>query len=440
MPGLFSRSSRESVQRHRLTINGRPQHDPEQPGSLQRRARLFVECVRRLADDPLAQPAARGVPIGDGCGMERLVARIDPIFAHERSLLRWVALRGALAQLHITTVDQSSAVLPFSPAVETAMGVGDVAPPGAAEPVLGVGPEWASRLSAEQRQAVVGVFSALTIRLFDYERYSQMPIDEVNQDPRCRLNDAMALDFIAWSGVALLRTELAQGFLHAPEPDALEQPGWYTDPLWGKAQRYWDGTDWTERARTSGGQETVSRLRPPGPQGQRPRQGGSVGPAVAQILAEWDSGSPAADLARWREGMTRYDGAPLENRAEMRASAELMCAALTHYLRGNDIFAGSPEMAGGLAQTTWNVLVASLLGNDQSTWDAQVERHVRLALAAVRHADLQPESLGGRGVLDKIFDDQGNQMLMQAALWDLSRSGPKSFTLRDWFTAAPGER
>jgi len=31
---------------------------------------LFIEWVRQLADDPLAQPAARGVPIGDGCGMQ----------------------------------------------------------------------------------------------------------------------------------------------------------------------------------------------------------------------------------------------------------------------------------------------------------------------------------------------------------------------------------
>jgi Protein of unknown function (DUF2510) len=366
--------------------------------------------------------------------MERLVARIDPIFARERSLLRWVALRGALAQLYIMTVDDGSAALPFSPAVETAMGVGDVTPPGAAEPVIGVGREWASRLSAEQRQAVVEVFSALAVRVFDYGRYSQMSIDEVNQDPRCRLNDAMALDFIAWSAVALLRTELAQSFLHAPEPDALEQPGWYTDPLWGKAQRYWDGDDWTERVRTSGGQEATSRLRPPNPQPSRPAQAEPTGPTVTQVLAEWDSGSPAADVARWREGMARYDAAPVENRAEMRASAELMCAALTHYLRGTDIFAGSPDAAGSLAQTIWNVLVASLLGNDQSTWDAQVERHVRLALAAARRARLQPESLGGRGTLNRIFEDQGNQMLMQAALWDISRSGPKSFTLRDWFT------
>jgi hypothetical protein len=90
------------------------------------------------------------------------------------------------------------------------LGVGDIASPGAAESVIGVGPEWA-RLSAEQRQAVVGVFSALAARLFDYEWYSQMPINEVNQDPRCWLNDAMALDFITWSAVALLRTELALG-------------------------------------------------------------------------------------------------------------------------------------------------------------------------------------------------------------------------------------
>ena len=220
------------------------------------------------------------------------------------------------------------------------MGVGDVAPPGAAEPVLGVGPEWASRLSAEQRHAVVGVFSALCGPALPLRALSQMPIDEVNQDPRCRLNDAMALDFIAWSGVALLRTELAQGFLHAPEPDALEQPGWYTDLLWGKAQRYWDGTELDREgphqrwpgdcfaAASAGSARAAAAAR------------GPVGPAVAQILAEWDSGSPTADLTRWREGMTRYDGAPLENRAEMRASAELMCAALTTTCR---VMISSPD-------------------------------------------------------------------------------------------------
>jgi hypothetical protein len=136
--------------------------------------------------------------------------------------------------------------------------------------------------------------------------------------------------------------------------------------------------------------------------------------------------------------MARYEAAPIENRAEMRVSAELMCAALTHYLRGDGIIAGR-ESGGALVQTIWNVLVASLFGNDQSTWDAAVERHMRLALAAVRRAGLQPQALGGRGTFDKIFDDRGNQMLMLAALWQLSSPGPKSFTLSDWFGAAPDD-
>ena len=148
--------------------------------------------------------------------MEGLVARIAPMFDKERSLLRWVALRGAFAQLYISTVDSTSQMIPFSPVVETAMGVRSVAAPEAAGPAIEVAPEWASRLSEDQHHAVTGVFAALAARLFDYGRYSRLSVDEVNQDPKCWLNDAMALDFIAWSAVALLRTGQAEGFLHAP--------------------------------------------------------------------------------------------------------------------------------------------------------------------------------------------------------------------------------
>lgn len=321
------------------------------------------------------------------------------------------------------------------------MGVGDVSGRGASEPVFDVGPEWASRLSPEQRSGAVGLFVSLAERLFDYERYSKLPIDDVNQDPLYRrMGDAMALDFIAWSAVALLRTGLAQDVLSAPEPDALESPGWYTDPLWGKAERYWDGTDWTDRAR-AGGREVVSRLRPvPESIPETPAApGGRVGMTVPQILNEWAIGPPGADLARWREGMARYDAAPLEDREEMRAAAELMCAALTHYLQGTNIVTDTQGGSGALVQTTWNVLVASLAGNDETTWDAQVERHMRLALAAVRHAGLQSKELGGRGTFREIFDDQGNQMLMLAALWQMESSGPKAFSLHDWFASAPDD-
>lgn len=436
MPGLFSRSSREPEPGPRRTINGNPQPDPERPGSVQRRARLFVEAMRRIAEDPLASPSACGVPIGDGCGMEQLVARIAPLFDDERSLLRWVALRGAFTYLHITTVDGASRDVPFHPVVEAAMGVGNIAGSETAEPVIDVAPQWSSRLSADQREAAIGVFSALAVRLFDYGRYSELTIDQVNEDPRCRLSDAMALDFIAWASVALLRTGLAQKYLSTSEPDELEQPGWYTDPLWAKAQRYWDGTDWTEQVRTGEGREGRAALRPSRPE---PLPTVFAGASLAEILSEWEPQSPVADLTRWREGMARFDAASVEDRAEMRASAELMCAALTHYLLGDNILSGFTDAAGELTQTTWNVLVVSLIGNDQTTWDAEVERHVRLALASARRAGFQPETMGGRGTFDKIFDDHGNQMLMQAALWDLARSGPKSFTLKQWFTSASDE-
>lgn len=402
---------------------------------MERQFRLFIECVRKLSGEPLSAPSAKRTPIGDGCGMEGLVAQIAPLFAKERSLLRWVALRGALTHLYVMTVDSSSRAIPFLPMIEVAMGVGDVSEaPGTAEPVIDVVPEWVSRLSPEQRAGVIGLFQSLVSRLFDYENYSNLSIDEVNKAPRYRVvNDAMALDYIAWSAVALLRTGLAQDILTAPEPDALESPGWYTDPLWGEAERYWDGTDWTERVRGSNGQEVKSCLRP----APEPRPAGPVGPTVEQILAEWKIGPPEADLSRWREGMARYDAAPVENRPEMRASAELMCAALTHYLQGEDIFAESRDSSGELLQTIWNVLVASLIGNDETTWDAEVERHMRLALAVARNASLQPEALGGRGAFDQIFDDRGNQMLMLAALWEMHISGPKSFSLGDWFGSEP---
>jgi hypothetical protein len=341
LPRIFSRTPvREPVQRPSQTINGLRQRDPEQPGTLQRRARLFVECTRRIAKEPLADQSASGVPIGDGYGMEQLVSRIAPLFDKERSLLRWVALRGAFSQLYISSVDRESRTIPFSPAVEAAMGIRSVRDPASARNAVELAPGWASRLAKDQQHAIVEIFSAVAVRVLDYDRYSQLPMGEVNQDARCRLNDAMALDFIAWTAVALLRTGQAPGFWHAPEPDALYQPGWYTDPLWGKAQRYWDATDWTDRVRTSDGQEGTSQLRPPEPQLSRAAQhtgessAHQVGPTVEQVLAEWHPGSRAADLTRWREGTARYDATPIENRAEMRACAELMCAALPHFLRG----------------------------------------------------------------------------------------------------------
>ena len=231
-----------------LTVNGRPQPQPEAPGSMPRRNRLFVECERRPAADPLAGSAA-GRPIGDGSGLEGLVAKVAPLFEREQSLIRWVALRGAFTELFIRIFDPDSAVA--SPEdLERVMGLEWVADvqgefhPNLAQP-------WRTTLSPDQRQEALGVASSVFIRAEDYGRYSGMSVTDVNADPRCRIPKAAALDCIVWSAIALLRLGVAhQLFSQVPEPDALSEPGWYTDPLFAKAERFWDGFDWTGRCRT----------------------------------------------------------------------------------------------------------------------------------------------------------------------------------------------
>ncbi len=235
-----------------LTINGRPQTQPEAPGSIQRRLRLFVECERRLADDPLALPSAAGRPIGDGLGLESLVAKIAPLFVRERSLIRWAALRGAFTELFVRIFDPGSAAA--SPA-ELIYAMGFILDDTQDEAGFAVNPQW--QVTPEQREGALGIFSSVSIRMDDYDRYSQMNIADVNADPRCQIPVAVALDAIAWSAVALLRLGIAQQVIaQVPEPDALSGPGWYTDPLWAKAERYWDGSDWTARCRLNDGRET----------------------------------------------------------------------------------------------------------------------------------------------------------------------------------------
>src|SRR5262249_1180871 len=138
--GIFSQSPDEPRQNPRKTINGGRPNPHELPDTPPRRARLFSECARRLSGHQLASEQAYGVPIGDGAGLEELVSGIAPVFARERSLIRWVALRGAITHLYIHTWDESSRSVPFFPVVETAMGVGHLSQPGDPEAKLGVSP------------------------------------------------------------------------------------------------------------------------------------------------------------------------------------------------------------------------------------------------------------------------------------------------------------
>jgi hypothetical protein len=161
-------------QQHRYTVNGRPQGDPETIGGMPRRFRLFVEVERRLAAHPLAQADAFGVPVGDGTGLEDLVSQITPLFEQEKSLIRWVALRGALTEMYLRLFDPEEAV--ESPdRFEAAMGV-QFHDPAKGVDGLRLSAPWDERLNEPQRQAALGIAASSMLRTVDYPRISTMGV------------------------------------------------------------------------------------------------------------------------------------------------------------------------------------------------------------------------------------------------------------------------
>jgi len=76
-------------------------------------------------------------------------------------------------------------------------------------------------------------------------------IEDLNNDPEFCILEAMAYDYIAWVAVAALRDEVTEHLVAFPEPAAFAGPGWYTEPIFAKAERYWD-LDWSERCRVPG--------------------------------------------------------------------------------------------------------------------------------------------------------------------------------------------
>lgn len=260
---LFRRESGPAVsQRPVMTINGRPQQTPETHGTVGRRSRLFVECERRLADDPMTQESARGYLLGDGTGLERLTAKIAPLFAREPSLIRWVALRGAFAPLHLYMFAPPDKQVPNmvtkSPEeLADVMGLAWVDGTGqrygrnsAGRPSLQARDQ-IPQMPAEIRDGAVSIADLTITSVADYARVAEMSTEQVDADPMYSwLNDVIALDCIAWCAAALLRFNLGQNFFsRMPEPDALPGPGWYVDPMSNEGERYWDGSDWTATCR-----------------------------------------------------------------------------------------------------------------------------------------------------------------------------------------------
>jgi hypothetical protein len=211
---------------------------------------LFEAACDLLKSHPLASPDQYGRPLGDGYGMEELVEAIQPLFVNERSLVKWVGLRGALPALWQCGPDVWELA---SEAV------------GLVYRDYGEEGEWevAATPSDMNQEAVgqaLGLHATIMMKVSNYDEIQELSLDEVRTDPRWFLSSINALhgfDFIAWTAIVLARLD-GRGLLPPvigtpPPPSALEQPGWYVDPMFAKGDRYWDGTDWTPDCRQPGG-------------------------------------------------------------------------------------------------------------------------------------------------------------------------------------------
>jgi hypothetical protein len=183
------------------TISGQRVSTPEGPSSMQRRARLYG-AAQRLAGTREGQP---------------LTVAVDNLLARERSLQKWVALRGALTFLNIVVNEGQVVSL-----AELERAVPDIPKP-------------------DHLAQLLSMYG-------DIEKLSFQQV--AGHSLLGSLTPSWALTMITWSASAMTRTRAADNFTAVPEPDALTQPGWYTEPVFAKAQRYWNGNDWEARVRS----------------------------------------------------------------------------------------------------------------------------------------------------------------------------------------------
>jgi hypothetical protein len=165
-------------------------------------------------------------------------------------------------------------------------------------------------------------------------------------------------------------------------------------------------------------------------------------PSAQEVLAEWTEADPAADLAKWQEGLRRYESG-LSGAAELDDAAELMCAGLASYIAGRSVITGwgNESAHTAVARTTWNVLAATLDERFAGQLTAMAGRRLRLALVAVRACGYQPQDLGGGGFMAGFFDARGRHLMALALSASPARAGQAMISLESWFTPGnPGMR
>lgn len=150
---------------------------------------------------------------------------------------------------------------------------------------------------------------------------------------------------------------------------------------------------------------------------------------IDAVRAEWPQASlsESTDLASWQEGVRLYDN---DDYPSMMRCAASLAPALAHSLYGEGLLRGSD-----LPETVHKIFYASLTAPpDGRTFADVAQKAARLALTITRENGWHPAKFGGQGLFDHFFNDQGNTMLLMAAI---APPGQFAGDLRAFFAVPP---
>ena len=227
-----------------------------------RKSAITLACVNQVMTLPVAAAESFGQPLAHWLGLQPASDVVHDLLRQDRSLAAWVA-RDCLVTLDalLHGMDPSQ-----DDALETALGAaglrsGPVIDPFEAEHVPPKATEDVLRLA----NRVLSIFFAF--ERADGSGRAHRGFYERMFAARSMSAALMAHDIAAWTAVVIGRL-VHTGYLDempwmAPEfhrVPAMTVPDWYPNPFQmgeiinGEAawQRYWDGTDWTDRIRRRG--------------------------------------------------------------------------------------------------------------------------------------------------------------------------------------------
>ena len=224
-----------------------------------RKSVIAFACVNRVMTLPVADAEEFGRPLAPSLGLQAASDVVHGVLRQDRSMAAWAA-RDCLVLLDTMLRTMGGS---WTDSVETALAAAGLRHGPVIDPAL------AGELSHRVRSEVLRLAGRVRAMFLAFERVDgSRGTDRVFYHrlfaSRSMSAALMAHDIAAWAGVVIGRL-LHAGYLDrmpwmSPEfgsVPVMHTPGWYPNPfqmgeiVHGEAgcQRFWDGTDWTDRVR-----------------------------------------------------------------------------------------------------------------------------------------------------------------------------------------------